>query len=65
MFVIDLESEQNSLDICQTAKGCVPCYDVVPAEFLTKITNIKKVTERFVRAQKKKNITNEEKQTRS
>ena len=41
LFVIDLDAAQNSLEFRQTANGSVSCNNTVPAEFLTKIINIK------------------------
>ena len=65
MFVIDLESAQNSFDFSQTAIGSVLCCDTVSAEFLNKIINIKDGSEGFEKIKRKRNINKEEKQTRS
>ena len=51
LFVIDLDSAQKTIEFYKTVTGSVSCYDTLPAEFLTKIINIKDGTERFVKAQ--------------
>ena len=53
MFVIDVESAQNSLDVHQPVNGCVLCCGTVPAEFFTTIIKMKDGPERFVEAQTK------------
>ena len=50
MFVIRLEAAQNSLEFYHTANGSVLRYATVPAEFLTKIINIKDEAQMDVQA---------------
>ena len=58
-FVIDLEAVQNSLEFYQTTNGSVVCYDTVPAEFLTKVINIKGGSARFGKEEEEESVTNE------
>ena len=56
LFVIDQEATQNSQVFSQTANGSFLCHGTVPAEFFTKIINIKDGSGRFVKEDfKKKN----------
>ena len=59
LFVIDQEATQNSQVFSQTANGSFLCHDTVPAEFFTKIINIKDGSGRFV----KEDIKEEESST--
>ena len=63
-LVIDLEAAQNSLDLYQTASGSILRYDAVPAEFLTKIMNLKDGTERIQKAQTKERYASPSKRSR-
>ena len=65
LFVIDLESAQNSLEFYQTANGSVLCYGTVPFEFLTEIINLKDGSERCREEQYKEKELSHQRETKA